>query len=227
MPGPDLAVILPAAGRATRFGGDKLSLDLAGRSVLDRSASLFLDRPDVSVVLVATDRASEVRAALHREVRDHPKLSWCPGGEHRQATVAEALRWLADRDPPPAFVAVHDAARPLASPALVDRVLAAARSLGAAVPGMPVTDTIKRVANGRIIETPPRSALVAVQTPQIARLDWFLDALATDFNLSTLTDDAQLLERAGRPVAVVEGEPTNLKLTHPADTARTLAILNG
>ena len=226
MSAPDLAVVLPAAGRASRFGGDKLALDLNGRSVLDRAVGLFLDRADVTMVVIATDRAGELRAALSAERCNHPKLAWCPGGEHRQATVANALRLLANHSPPPRFVAVHDAARPLASSELVDRVLAAARDIGAAIPGVQVTDTIKRVIDGLVADTPPRSQLVAVQTPQIARLDWLLSALDTERDLAALTDDAQLLERAGRRVAVVPGESTNLKLTHPADAARAAAILN-
>lgn len=226
MSAPDLAVVLPAAGRASRFGGDKLALDLNGRSVLDRAVGLFLDRADVATVVVATDRPDELRTILSPERHNHDNLAWCPGGEHRQATVANALRLLELRSPPPRFVAVHDAARPLASRELVDRVLAAARETGAAIPGVPVTDTIKRVTSGLVADTPPRNELVAVQTPQIARLDWLLSALETERDLASLTDDAQLLERAGRPVAVVAGEATNLKLTHPADAARARAILS-
>lgn len=230
MPDPaaaSFAVILPAAGKGRRFGGDKLSLDLAGRSVLARSVALFLNRRDVTAVFVATNRRDVLDDAIPDEMWMTSKLQWCGGGEYRAATVARGLEAVASLETPPPYVAVHDAARPLTSPELIDRVFEAARKFGAAVPGMAVTDTTKRVRGGFIEETVPRAELIAVQTPQAGRRDWFEEAFAaTDAErLASATDDAQLLEWAGRPVAVVQGEATNLKLTSPADAQRAAWLL--
>ena len=193
---PRFLVILPAAGRGTRFGGDKLAEVVAGRTVLEWSVAAFDRRADVAAVVVGG--------------RD------CPGGENRAETVAAALRHAAGVEAE--FVAVHDAARPAVSRGLIDRVFAAAVEYGAAVPGVAVTDTVKRVRDGTVVETPPRAELVAVQTPQAMRRDWLADALARcPVPLAAVTDDARLLELAGYPVRVVEGEASNLKLTRPAD----------
>lgn len=151
------------------------------------------------------------------------------GGHTRAHSVLLALHKLAEIDPTCEFVAVHDAARPLTPLAVVDRVFAAAIKFGAAIPGIAVTDTIKQFdpATNRIIATPPRATLTAVQTPQAMRLDWLLDAYSrvSDAELEAVTDEASLLERAGYPVHLVEGSPDNLKITTPADLARAQSII--
>jgi 2-C-methyl-D-erythritol 4-phosphate cytidylyltransferase len=110
---------------------------------------------------------------------------------------------------------VHDAARPLAAPRLVERGLQAARLSGAAVPGLPIADTVKRVDGSRIIETVDRSGLRAIQTPQVFRrslLAWALSASDDD-----VTDEAALIESLGGIVYTFQGQPDNLKLTYPDD----------
>ena len=194
---PRFLVILPAAGSGTRYGSDKLAVTIGDRTVLDHSIRAFADRPDVAAVVVAG--------------RDSP------GGDCRQATVQNAL--LHAQGIEAGYVAVHDAARPAVSQGLIDRVFAAAVEHGAAVPGLPVTDTVKRLdADGFAVETPPRRGLVTVQTPQAFRRDWLTDAFARcRVPLVELTDDAQLLELAGRRVKIVDGDPANRKLTRPDD----------
>jgi 2-C-methyl-D-erythritol 4-phosphate cytidylyltransferase len=124
------------------------------------------------------------------------------------------------------YVLVHDAARPLASPALVRRVLAAAVESGAAIPGVAPRDAVKRVEGGRLVESMDRSRLVLAQTPQGFRFHLFERAHfeAADAGL-TGDDDGQLVAAVGHPVAVVEGEPTNIKLTTEEDLQLLDAIL--
>jgi len=117
-------------------------------------------------------------------------------------------------------VLVHDAARPLATAELVDSVLAGLVDADGAIPGVPVTDTVKRVAQGRVEGTLDRSSLVAVQTPQAFRAESLRAAYAGASDLGSATDCASLLEQAGLPVAVVDGDPRNLKVTTAADLER-------
>jgi 2-C-methyl-D-erythritol 4-phosphate cytidylyltransferase len=125
------------------------------------------------------------------------------------------------------YVLIHDAARPLVTPELVRRAIAAALRHGTAVAAIPVTDTIKQVASdGRVVTTPERSTLVAAQTPQVFRLDWLREAYRrAGAQWVTATDEAMLLERAGFPVFVFPGDPENLKLTTPLDVAIAELIL--
>jgi 2-C-methyl-D-erythritol 4-phosphate cytidylyltransferase len=116
------------------------------------------------------------------------------------------------------LVAVHDAARALVRPDAVGRVVRAAERWGAAILAAPVRDTIKRVRDGRVVETPARAECWAAQTPQVFRVELLREALAKASAEGFLgTDDAQLVERLGVTVHVVEGDPDNLKLTHPED----------
>lgn len=226
-----VGVIIPAAGASSRFGGNKLTVPLSGISSISRSIRIFLDRRDVAAVVVASDPTSrdDLNRALRLEERVSPRLHWCDGGGCRAESVLAGLKRLGEMDAAPSLVAIHDAARPAASQKLVERVFTAAREFGAAVPAIPVIDTIKRInREGFADQTLPRSELVAVQTPQAMRLDWLADAFERcPIPLESVTDDVQLLELAGRRVRVVEGEATNLKLTVPADVERLERILGG
>jgi 2-C-methyl-D-erythritol 4-phosphate cytidylyltransferase len=138
----------------------------------------------------------------------------CLGGERRQDSVVAGLKSLQ----PCRFVAVHDAARPLVSAELIEKGLAIAAEVGAAVPAMPVVDTVKEVDEaGQIVRTLSRQRLWAAQTPQIFRYDWLLDA--HERVLDDVTDDAAMLESLGYPVKVYPGSPRNLKITTPQDVA--------
>lgn len=222
------AVILPAAGRSTRFGDPKqkkIYAELDGRAVWLRAVEPFLNRDDVAQTIVAI--APEDRDLFERRYRASVAfldLKVIDGGAERPDTVARALEQV---DPSCAFVAVHDAARPCLQPELIDAVFAAAREHGAAVPGLPVTDTLKRVgADGLCSETVPRAGLVAVQTPQAFRRDLLVRAYANRSRLGApITDDAQLVEALGVPCRVVDGSPFNLKITTPADLRLAAAVL--
>ena len=225
---PKYAVILPAAGKSSRFGGleKKPFVSLAGRPVWVRSAELFWNRPDVtkvSVVLDPEDRDEFLSRFGHLLAFANAAL--VDGGAERFESVANALAGL---DAEAEFVAVHDAVRPLTPPQAIDAVFAAAAEHGAALLGVPVADTLKRVdpTTGRIVDTVPRAGLWQAQTPQVFRRDWLTDAYARRGELSAaITDDAQLLEACGRPVVVVPGSPTNFKITTRDDLAHAEKVL--
>lgn len=212
------AVILPAAGKSARFAAKnrkKPFMDLKGRAVWLRSAEHFVNRDDVvqTLVVIAPDDIE-----MFKE-RYAPNLAFMnieivPGGAERHVSVRNALaRVRADAD----FVAVHDAARPLLVKEWIDAVFRAAVETGAAIPAARVTSTLKRGdSNGLIEATVPRESLWAAQTPQVARRDWLLEAYARQGDLQP-TDEAQLLENIGKPVALVECSSLNFKITTGED----------
>ena len=223
------AVILPAAGRSTRFGDarqKKVFAELDGRAVWLRAAEPFLARDDVAQVIVAI--APEDRERF--EARFHASIAFLnirvvEGGAERADTIARALE---EADPSCDFVAVHDAARPCVAAELIAAVFAAAVEHGAALPGLPVTDTLKRVGPDRVVAgTVPRAGLVAVQTPQAFRRDLLQQAYAHRGRLdpAAVTDDATLVEAIGQTCVVVDGSPFNLKITTAADLRLAAAFL--
>ncbi len=217
----DLAVILPAAGRSVRFGGgrDKLLEPLNGRAVIGHAVRAFLLREDVELVALPTNQRDRIELALADDTGGlDPRVLFCDGGLSRAESVLSALRQIPSHFE---WVAVHDAARPLVSRELIDRTFAAARQHGAAVPALPVTLTIKQAAGplpARVERTLPRQSLWAMQTPQIMRRADLLSAYETcPLPLAEITDDAQLLELAGREVWLAQGEDRNLKITTSTD----------
>lgn len=224
---PKVAVILPAAGGSTRFGGadKKPFVGLDGRPVWQRAAELFWNRPDVAAVfvVVSPDDRDEFRGRFGHLLA-FTTAQVVEGGAERFESVANALaRVPAEVD----LVAVHDAVRPLTPPPLIDAVFAAAAEHGAALLAVPLADTLKRVGDGGVVsETVPRAGLWCAQTPQVFRRDWLLDAYARRGELAgSITDDAQLVEAAGHPVRVVTGSPANFKITTPDDLKLAEAIL--
>jgi 2-C-methyl-D-erythritol 4-phosphate cytidylyltransferase len=220
---PSFAVILPAAGGATRFGGpvNKVLAPLGGVPLIVHSLRAFLSRPDVATVVVPTSDASALHDSASKELahslRD-PRVRVCAGGASRAESVRLGLSEV------PATVewaAVHDAARPLVSQELITRTLAAAVEHGAAVGALPVTLTIKEAGGplpARVQRTVPRNRLWAVQTPQIARRADLLRAFETcPLPLDQVTDDVQLIELAGKEVWLVAGDEWNLKVTTQTD----------
>jgi 2-C-methyl-D-erythritol 4-phosphate cytidylyltransferase len=139
------------------------------------------------------------------------------GGATRAHSVAAGLARVPEEA---GVVLVHDAARPLATAEMIDRVLAGLVDADGAIPGVPVADTVKRVAQGRVEATLDRSSLVAVQTPQAFRADSLRAAYAGASDLGSATDCASVLEQAGLPVAVVDGDPRNIKVTTASDLER-------
>jgi 2-C-methyl-D-erythritol 4-phosphate cytidylyltransferase/2-C-methyl-D-erythritol 2,4-cyclodiphosphate synthase len=216
-----VAAVVVAAGRGLRAGGDmpKQYRHLAGEPVVRTSLRVFANHPEVAMVqpVIHSDDEARFRGA----VGDLKLLAPVFGGATRQASVRAGLEALAPFRPD--LVLIHDAARPYASAALVSRAIAAVAVTGAAVPVMPVADTVKSVdASGVIEATLDRAKLRTVQTPQVFAFGPVLDAhrRATASGLEDFTDDAALAEWAGLKVAVFAGEAGNLKLTTPEDVAR-------
>ena len=218
-----VAAIVLAAGSSSRMGGiDKIWADLDGTPLVAHPLRAIAATPGVRIVVCVAPR--ERHAALGALLEGCGVTVRCvEGGARRQDSVAQGLAAV----PEATLVLVHDGARALLTPDLVMRVLAAARAEGAAVPAIPVSDTIKRVRaeDGveHVIETVDRAALRAVQTPQGFRADVLRRAHAEV--TTDATDDASIVERLGLPVAVVPGDPTNLKVTTPADLAVARVLL--
>lgn len=221
----EVAALIVAAGRGSRAGAGapKQYRRIRGDSVLARTLAAFgaAETIDRILVVIHPDDAAlyeETRARLPEGLRAR-LLEPVPGGATRQLSVAAGLARLA-QTAPPEIVLVHDAARPFVSQALIARAVEAGRTSGAAIPGIDVVDTIKRVdERGRVVETPARAALRAVQTPQAFAFAPLLaaHARAQEEGRDDFTDDGALMEHAGHGVFVFPGEPGNLKLTRPED----------
>jgi 2-C-methyl-D-erythritol 4-phosphate cytidylyltransferase/2-C-methyl-D-erythritol 2,4-cyclodiphosphate synthase len=213
---PDFTAIVVAAGRSARFGGPlpKQFLEIGGRLVVERSVDRLAESADVGEVVVVV-APEQLGGEFVERLQAHPRIAAVVvGGETRAASVAAGLAAVPEAR---TYVLVHDAARPLASPALVSRVIEATRSHGAAIPVVGLPDTVKRVdSTGRIEATLDRSALRLAQTPQGADKARLIEALAVA-GANARTDEAAALEALGHPVATVEGEAANIKITTAAD----------
>ena len=197
--------IVVAAGAGSRFGGAKQYETLGDRRVLDWSLAAARSVAEGVVLAVLPDRAGDPEPGADRVVA---------GGSTRSASVRAALGAVPDTAD---VVVVHDGARPLASPALFEAVVAAVRAgADGAVPGLPVADTVKRVHAGVVEATLDRDGLVSVQTPQAFAAGPLRRAHAGG---DEGTDDAALVEALGGRVVIVPGEAANAKLTTPADLA--------
>ena len=213
--------IVVAGGDGARLGADqpKAFVRLGGRPLLAHSIDLLEDHPAVDrIVLVVPAEWEEPATLLADELVAGKVAAAVPGGETRALSVAAGLDAVGDDAE---TILVHDAARPFASAELIDRLLEALATHAGAVPAVPVTDTVKRVSDGRVAETLDRSELRAVQTPQAFRAEALRRAYAAPAAaLRDATDCASLVEAAGLDVAVVPGEGGNMKITSPEDLAR-------
>lgn len=221
-------LIVPAAGRGQRMGQEmnKQYLQLLHKPVLAHTlAACFVGNCFQTVIVVVTPGEEEI---LHRDVL----LPWLPGrnimviagGKERQDSVYNAIKAVPDDTD---IVCIHDGARPLVQPALIQRCLDTAMTHGAAIAAVPVKDTIKVVnGEGLVTDTPPRQTLWSVQTPQAFRRDWLEDAYkCAEQDYYYATDDAALLERYGYTVRVVLGHYENIKVTTPEDLVLAAALL--
>jgi 2-C-methyl-D-erythritol 4-phosphate cytidylyltransferase len=212
------AAIVPASGSSTRYGRNKLLEPFAGGTVFGTTLRALLSHGACAAVYVAaTDPA--VLAQVRTLVPDaHKPIYLERGGETRAHSVLSALRTVREQYE---WVTIHDAARPLLSPELIDRTFAAAVKHGAAVPALPVKLTIKQATGplpARVQRTVPRHELWEMQTPQIMRRQDLLDAYERcPLPLEQVTDDVQLLELIGKDVWLVPGDERNLKITTPID----------
>jgi 2-C-methyl-D-erythritol 4-phosphate cytidylyltransferase len=214
-----IGVLLLAAGSGKRFGGEipKQYIPVCGQAILLHTLDHLAKEPRIDVVQPVIAEGDSMYAALVQGC-DFPFELLAPviGGAERSISMQRGLAALPnDVD----MVAVHDAARPMVSKAVLSAVLDAAIAHGAAVPGVAVHDTMKRIdAAGKVLETPERALLRAVQTPQVARRDWFAQALDKESSsLHLHTDDASVLEAAGFDVYVSEGDINNRKITTQDD----------
>jgi 2-C-methyl-D-erythritol 4-phosphate cytidylyltransferase len=203
--------IVVAAGKGTRMGTKKQFLPLAGLPILVRTLQTLAACPSIDRILIVG--AEEDLNRIHELVSEIPKISRIvPGGRERQDSVRCGLNAL---HPDTQYVAVHDAARPLVTVEEVEAVIETAKQHGAATLGVPVKDTIKRVERGQVRETLPREQLWAVHTPQAFRRELLEEAHRRVSGIGT--DDASLVEWAGYPVQMVQGNYENIKITTPED----------
>jgi 2-C-methyl-D-erythritol 4-phosphate cytidylyltransferase / 2-C-methyl-D-erythritol 2,4-cyclodiphosphate synthase len=213
-----VTAIIAAGGRGTRFGGDrpKQLVEVQGRPILERSVRAFLTHPEINEVIVA----------LPAELMDPPphyldQAQLVRGGDRRQDSVANAFRVA---DVASDLLVIHDAARPFVSASLISRTIASAAAHGAALAAIAARDTVKRVGRTTVVETLPRETIYLAQTPQAFRRDVLVAALAVT---GDATDDATLAERAGHTVHVVDGDPSNIKITTAADLRIAEALAGG
>ena len=214
-------VVVVAAGASRRMGGvDKTMVPIGGRPLIAWTLDAVAASPIVArvVLVTAPSRLQEVTGSGWLPARVDAVVG---GGATRQASVAAGVRRLAELDPdhPDRPVLVHDGARPLVSAALVTAIAEAVAAHGAAIPVVPVGETLKRVAGDRIVDTVDRAGLSAAQTPQGARRRLLLDAWRTfpPEGDPAFTDEASLLEACKIGVHAIPGDPANLKVTLPDD----------
>ena len=215
--------VIVAAGSASRMGGiDKVMAPLGGEPMILRTVRAFEDCETVKEIVIVTRQ--DLMGPIAELCSGFTKVrSVVQGGSSRQESVKLGLLAFSKEV---RLAAVHDGARPLVSGELIDKVIRAAHSYGAAAPAIPVKDTIKVFEGGFIAATPDRSTLRAVQTPQVMDRDLLLGALEKAEQEGTaLTDDCSAVEHIGMRVRLVEGEERNLKVTTPLDLKITELLL--
>jgi len=214
-----VSAILAAGGRGQRLGHaqPKQLLEIAGRSILERSVSLLASHPEVDEIIVAlpAEIANDPPSFLSQATKP---IRIVAGGGRRQDSVAEAFRAVDERTD---VVVIHDAARPFATADLISKTIAAAADAGAALAALEARDTVKQASGGVVQATLDRGSIFLAQTPQAFRRSVLRDALAIG---SDATDEAALAEQAGHRVLIVQGEPTNIKITTPDDVPMAEAI---
>ena len=207
--------VIVAAGNASRMGGiDKVMAELGGETVIARTVRMFAQCDAIREIVIVT--REDLIAPVMDLCAGFPKVkAVVAGGADRVESVCNGLRALSAKV---GLVAVHDGARPLVTNAVIDRTVRAAHTYGAAAPGVPVKDTVKVVQGGVVKETPDRSRLQAVQTPQVFDIQLLKTALkkATE-EKAVIIDDCSAVERMGMSVKMVEGDERNIKITTPLD----------
>lgn len=209
------AVLVVAAGEGRRFGGSKQFAPLKGRPVLAWCLEAFARHPRIGEIVLVLPAGRDGASFMGLD----PKIrAAVEGGPRRQDSVRNGFNRITSAGD--GLVLIHDGVRPFVEAELIDRVLEAAERDGAAVPAIEIDDTVKEVRDGRVIRTLNRDALVRTQTPQGFRYELLREALdyARDAAFS-VTDEAALVEHLGRTVAVVPGDPRNIKITRAEDLA--------
>lgn len=207
--------VIVAAGSASRMGGiDKVMAPIHGEPMIVHSVRAFQNCDAIKEIIVVT--RLDLIAPIMDLCQEFDKVqAVVVGGASRPESVAIGLSALSDKVK---LAAIHDGARPLISFEVIDRTVRAANSYGAAAPGVPVKDTIKTVVGGIVKNTPDRSLLKAIQTPQVFDIDLIRVALEkADKDMAPITDDCSAVELMGMSVRIVEGDERNIKVTTPLD----------
>jgi 2-C-methyl-D-erythritol 4-phosphate cytidylyltransferase len=215
--------VIVAAGTASRMGGiDKVMAPLGGEPMIVRTVRTFQQCDAIKEIVIVT--REDLLVPMMDLCHGFDKVQMVvAGGGSRQESVEKGLEALSDKVK---LVAVQDGARPLVTWQVIDRAVRAANSYGAAAPAIPVKDTIKFVRGGIVIATPDRSALQAVQTPQVFDLDLLKAAFVkVKKEQLSVTDDCSAVESLGMSVKIVEGDERNLKITTPLDLKLAEMIL--
>jgi len=220
--------IIVAAGSSSRMRNvsnktckDKLFAEINGKLVLLYSLEAFQAADSVDEIIVVCSDNSQIFRRVRRLCENIPKvIDIVPGGSVRAQSVRNGLNAIKYTD---GIVAIHDGARPLVTPKLIDEVVAVAREFRAAIPAVAVKDTVKIMQYGFVESTPDRSSLYAAQTPQVFDLKLYREAGAT----LDVTDDSMLVEKMGVKVRIVDGDERNIKITTPEDLKIAGVLLNG
>ncbi len=215
--------VIVAAGSASRMGGiDKVMAPLGGEPMIVHTVRAFQNCDAIREIVIVT--REDLLVPIMDLCHDFAKVqAVIVGGDSRQASVARGIRALSEKAK---LVAVQDGARPLITCQVIDRTVRAAHTFGAAAPAVPVKDTIKVVTGGVVNKTPDRSALRAVQTPQVFDLDLLKAALEkAEKDGAAITDDCSAVERLGMSVKIVEGDERNIKVTTPLDLKIAMLLL--
>lgn len=217
----NVAIIL-GAGNGTRMNIDKskLLLEINGKTVIERSVDAFLEIADVDEVIVT---AREQDMDIFSQLITDERVSFVIGGDTRQQSVKNAVDTIDDAE----LIMIHDGARPLVSEEVISNTIRCAKENKAAATGVMVKDTIKVIDNDKnIVDTPERSTLVAIQTPQIFDFKLYKTALdKAQADGMDFTDDCRLVEYIGNTVKVVLGDYSNIKITTPDDVVIANQIL--
>lgn len=221
------AVIVCAAGAGARFGGDRKKpfVEVGGRAAFLRSIEFFSNRDEVKQILLAiAPEDEELVTVKWGAMLGFHGVKICLGGKERFETVANALDKVREDIE---LVAVHDSVRCCLTHDWVDAVLAKAAQTGAAILACPVVATLKEVRNGQIVQTVDRANLYEAQTPQVFEVNLLKQAYAAlkTLDAAAITDDAQLIERLGHPVAIVQTDHSNLKITRKSDVPIAEAVI--
>lgn len=220
----DTSAVITSAGSSTRMGVNKQLLPIGDTNVIGLSMLAFEKAPSIAEIIIVTreedfDAVRETAAKLNIT----KLVNVVSGGDTRQKSVFNGVRKTSEATK---LIAVHDGARPLVTPEIIERTIADARVFGAATAGMPVKDTIKTVSGGLITDTPDRSSLYITQTPQVFKKSVYFRGMEFSLEHSLdFTDDCQLAEAVGIKVCMTEGSYTNIKITTPEDIIVARAIM--
>ncbi len=215
--------VIVAAGSASRMKGiDKVMAELGGEPILRRTVRAFEECDAIREIVIVT-REDLIGNVMELCSQFSKVTAVVAGGADRPESVRNGLEMLS---PKVRLAAIHDGARPLVTASVIDRTVRTAHCYGAAAPGVPVKDTVKLVDGGLVKETPERSRLQAIQTPQVFDIDLLKGALEkAKKDSAPITDDCSAVERLGMSVRIVEGDERNIKVTTPMDLKIAGALL--